>query len=271
MILTYDLTNVNQMNGGQLVYGRAGRALAQACRLIRPVKFLYYSQLFPLEETADDGIPIIFDDEVRYHAGEAGGDPAKLAALMLEYAGVVKRIKTLAPSCPISVYGISPNEWAKDSYTVDQWVTACKPLFDLMDFAFADLSDGTTAPAQFDALLAGVSTMRTQFRTLPIMVKINPMHCTDAEFKRRLLAAVNSPNVDQVCIWVEGAATWPDSNVDMKLFPGEPSLTLGYWDVASAVARQFPGGREIKPRGMARVLDYLMDQLQAKWVANNGV
>jgi hypothetical protein len=249
MIITYDLTSVNQMNGGQPVYGRGTRAVAQACRLFRPVKFLYYTQLFPLEEVADDGLPIVFDDEVRYHAGKAGGDPAELNALMLAYAGVVARVKALAPSCPVSVYGISPNEWAKGPFTIDQWTTACKPLFDLQDFAFADLSDGTTPPAQFDALLAGLSSLRTQFPGMPIMVKINPQNCTDNEFRRRLVAAGTSPNVDQICVWMEGSASWIDSNLDAKLFPAEPTLTLNYWDIARDLARQHPGGRSIvKPQ-----------------------
>jgi hypothetical protein len=250
VIFTFDQTMTLMMNGDQPVYGRAARALGQKCRLLQPVKFLYYTHLFPLEETADDGLPIIFDDEVRYHAGLAGGDPVKLNALMLEYAGVVKRVKALAPSCPVTVYGISPTAVAKDSYTQVQWDTACKPLYDLMDFAFADLSDGSTPPAGFDTYLAGLPALRTQFPSLPIMVKICPEYCTDAEFERRLLAAVSSPFVDQICVWFQGDATWPDVNVKLADFPRGPTLTLNYPDITAKIARAHPGGRQIfKSRG----------------------
>lgn len=234
MIFSYDLTVASMMNGGQPVYGRAARALANDTTLLRPVKFLYYAQLQPREETADDGLPIIFDDEERYHAGLANGDPAKLLLMFTAYAGVIKRIKAMAPSCPISVYGILPDAYSAMAEFGPAWIPARQLLSDLMDFVTVDLGSGSNPAAAFDTMLASLASLRTDFRGLPVLVKISPEFCSDDELARRLKAAANSPHVDQVCIWTECDATWDAPS---------PTLTGQYAQIAKQAARDFPAKR----------------------------
>lgn len=250
MIFTYDLTNAMQMNGDQPIYGRACRALACGTTLLRPVKFLYYAQLIgyqagnAVEEVADDGIPIVFDDEARYHFGLAGGDPAKILLMCQQYAAVVQRIRAKAPSCPISVYGMLPDDAGLLAAMGSKLVAARKLLTDQMDFIFYDLSDASTPPAGFDTLLSNLDKLRAEFPALPVMVKICPGgKMTDTEFARRLTAAVHAPNVAQICVWPEGGADWPD-------------LAPNYATIAKQMARDYPGGAALTSRqSLASVSD----------------